>query len=184
VLKAPYVTAKHGLIGLAKVWPRKAPLLLTMTAGAGLDLIFLAAFPAYSITITAPGGSAKTADSLTCSKPCTAADTLTGTSMDSGPDVSLISKQLSQSRLVEPARWSRSSRRLAALKRRISSSRASFFSWSRVVLDLGASVPRNFSRAWPTESLVVSAMAKSFMSLNTDSHRTQSYVNLCWAKVR
>ena len=68
--------------------------------------------------------------------------------------------QSSRSRLVEPAHWPRPSPRLAALKRRISSSRASFFSRSRVSLDSGVSVPRNFSRALPTESLVVSAMVQ------------------------
>jgi hypothetical protein len=48
---------------------------------------------------------------------------------------------------------------LIALKRCVSSSRASIFSSSRVMLDLGPSVPRNFSSALPTESLVVSAIA-------------------------
>ena len=50
---------------------------------------------------------------------------------------------------------------LIALKRCVSSSRASIFSSSRVILDLSSSVPRNFSSALPTESLVVSAMATS-----------------------
>src|SRR5262245_64037085 len=48
---------------------------------------------------------------------------------------------------------------LIALKRFVSLSRSSIFSSSRVILDLGSSVPRNFSSALPTESLVLSTIA-------------------------
>ena len=52
-------------------------------------------------------------------------------------------------------------RRLIALKRCVSSSSVSIFSSSRAIFAFGASVPRSFSSAWPTESLVVSAKVKS-----------------------
>jgi hypothetical protein len=61
-----------------------------------------------------------------------------------------------QSRPVQPAPWSR--RRLAALERCISSSRASVFSLSRVIFDFGTSVLRSLSSTWPTESLFISAI--------------------------
>src|SRR5262245_17558748 len=56
--------------------------------------------------------------------------------------------------------------RLIALKRCASLSRASIFSSSRVILDLGSSVPRNFSSALSTESLVVSAIANLTLEQN------------------
>jgi hypothetical protein len=68
-----------------------------------------------------------------------------------------IPELIVQSRLVEPARWSRSRRRLAALKRFTSCSSASVFSWSRVVFDFFTSVLRSLSSTGPTRSLFISA---------------------------
>ena len=61
---------------------------------------------------------------------------------------------ISQSRLGGPG-LSRSRRRLSALKRRISSSSALFFSSRMVMRDLGSSLPRNLSSAFPTSSFSV-----------------------------
>src|SRR5262249_9072960 len=77
----------------------------------------------------------------------------------------------SQSRLLAPARWSRSRRRLAALKRRISSFSASVSSSSRCFLDMGASLPRSFSRALPTASFVVLATVISLKILGLELYR-------------
>jgi len=81
------------------------------------------------------------------------------------PDISSFVTRLTfvswATRPVEPARWSRSRRCLIALKRCVSSSSVSIFSSSRAIFAFGASLPRSFSSAWPTESLVVSATAKS-----------------------
>jgi hypothetical protein len=60
---------------------------------------------------------------------------------------------ISQSRLEGPG-LSRSRRSLSALKRRISSSSALFFSSRMVMRDLGSSLPRNFSSAVPTSSFL------------------------------
>ena len=61
---------------------------------------------------------------------------------------------ISQSRLGGPG-LSRSRRRLSTLKRRISSSSALFFSSRMVMRDLGSSLPRNLSSAFPTSSFSV-----------------------------
>ena len=68
--------------------------------------------------------------------------------------------------VVSAARWSRSRRRLVALMRWISSSSASIFSWSRVCFDC-TSGRRSLSSARPTESLFISAIAKSSASACT-----------------
>jgi hypothetical protein len=57
----------------------------------------------------------------------------------------IIQSRHFQLRLVGPVFWPRL--RLIALNRCVSLSRASIFSSSRVILDLGSSVPRNFSSA-------------------------------------
>src|SRR4029079_4067345 len=69
------------------------------------------------------------------------------------------SNVVAQSRLGSGVFWRGPRLCLILLRRCISSSRASLFSSSRVVLDFGSSVPRNFSSALPTESFVVSAIA-------------------------
>jgi len=68
---------------------------------------------------------------------------------------------ISQSRLGGPG-LSRSRRRLSALKRRVSSSSALFFSSRRVMRDFGSSLPRNFSSALSTESFSVMIQASPF----------------------
>jgi hypothetical protein len=60
--------------------------------------------------------------------------------------------------LLKAAFWSRPIFSLAALNRCVSLSSASMLSSSRVNLDFRGSVTRSFSSAWPTESLVVSAI--------------------------
>src|ERR1700723_330759 len=68
----------------------------------------------------------------------------------------------SQSRPVVPPRWRRLRRRLAALKRSISSSAVLIFFSSWLVLAFfGASSRRSLSSTLPTESLFISAIITS-----------------------
>ena len=65
------------------------------------------------------------------------------------------------SRPVVPNRWLRSTRSRVALNRRVSSFNASIFSSRRAIFDAGTSAPRSLSRALPTDSFVISAIAIS-----------------------
>ena len=83
---------------------------------------------------------------------------------DDGTSRNAVEESLrkSQFRPVVPARWPGLRRRVAALKRCISSSIVSTFSSSCMIFDfLGASLLRSLSSTLPTESLFISAMLTS-----------------------
>ena len=71
-------------------------------------------------------------------------------------------QRLSQSRLRCPG-LSRSRRSLSALKRRISSSSALFFSSRTVMRYFGSSLPRHLSSAFPTSSFSVMIQGSPFV---------------------